>query len=821
MQLKPEDVFTGVSKLIIEYQVSLTQLSEEMKQGKFPLTYDSLVGKLDEIIFPLQYSMQLVSCFGVIQDNSVWRLIGCRLLSKVLQAQCENFYSDATIYEALHKILLEMDDPEGSKKGILQQFLAESWACGAGLSTIASRKTDSSPAEPTECASCPLEHFPHTLSARQAQKRLSELQYLRAELTRIEREFERMVASSAFVSLPQTQRTARLTGRYQGSQNIDSQLPDYLTNALSPEAQGQVPVAESDLAASAPPWLFRVLGGRIEGGYVTGMRVNLGIDRTALIFLRHCSNREIRRTVWRALVQRAGTRNFGGASGQHAANDERIQHIRKLRSQVAEQFNAPDWLSLVWHRSTPGGRGPESPEKLVKEVLEPLRKKLLPLGKLEWVVLSEWAPPYLRLPPNLEHFDIDYAVEQYNYITSVTPGSSLLTDPRHERRMPLQATVDNIFTRLGDLFGLTVRRLPAGEGHAAAFGLPDGTIYEILRPESGGSEKAGEIIVNICAKPWVSNSVEAITPVPLVTAYPSHLNSQAPACAKFSVAGLFGSLPSEAAVAGLSEMEALSVAAGFGTCLQHVISRTPCHMFTGLSTPLPGVTFAGSTRGSPVRDNCFLTHDLLQLLLLRSASLRRSVFGEGHSMADPQQSSSWRSGAANVIAGTRGISRMVALPLLRSLYESRFDLELWSASSKNRHWQTISDQLWVQHLPYSRHPYDQWPCSALGIFGSQGIPGSRYSEIWRQLIAFDCLSAFTEAGFERDYKSEPVQNLLKRYRNTVLTAGTAISCRDVFRAFRGRDPKPDAFIDALLPRTTDTVRSSSPTDATDVLSPGS
>nr|VZI43439.1 unnamed protein product [Spirometra erinaceieuropaei] len=506
--VKPEDVFTGVSKLIIEYQVSLTQLSEEVKQGKFDLTFDNLVGKLDEIIFPLQYSMQLLGGFGIIQDNSIWRLIGGRLLSKVLQAQCEHFYSDAAIYEALHKILLNLNDPDGSRKGILQQFLAESWACGAGLSTVASGKTDPPPSGLTECASCPVSHFPHNLSARQAQKRLSELQYLRAELTRIEREFELMVASSAFVSLPQTQLGARLTGRYQNSQSIDTQLPEYLANALSPEDQGQVPVAESDLAASAPPWLSRALGGRLEGGYVTGMRVNLGIDRTALIFLRHCSNREIRRTVWRALVQRASTRNFGGASGQHAANDERIQNIRKLRSQVAEQFNVPDWLSLVWHRSSPGGRGPESPEKLVKEVLEPLRKKLLPLGKLEWVVLSEWAPPYLRIPrsmlgpthANLEHFDIDYAIEQYNHITSVTPGASLLTDPRNERRLPLQATVDNIFTRLGDLLGLKVRRLPAGEGHAAALDLPDGAIYEVLRPEQGGPEKAGEIIVNICAK---------------------------------------------------------------------------------------------------------------------------------------------------------------------------------------------------------------------------------------------------------------------------------------------------------------------------------
>ncbi len=93
-----------------------------------------------------------------------------------------------------------------------------------------------------------------------------------------------------------------------------------------------------------------------------------------------------------------------------------------------------------------------------------------------------------------------------------------------------------------------------------------------------------------------------------------------------------------------------------------------------------------------------------------------------------------------------GITRVVALPMLRTLYESRFDLELWASSSRGRHWQNLSDRLWAQHLPYGRFANDQWPCSALSMFGSRGIPGLRYTEVWRQLIAFDALEAFTEAA---------------------------------------------------------------------------
>lgn len=43
---------------------------------------------------------------------------------------------------------------------------------------------------------------------------------------------------------------------------------------------------------------------------------------------------------------------------------------------------------------------------------------------------------------------------------------------------------------------------------------------------------------------------------------------------------------------------------------------------------MPGASFAGSTGGTPVRDNSFLTQDLIKLLLIHSGPMRQAIFGD-------------------------------------------------------------------------------------------------------------------------------------------------------------------------------------------------
>lgn len=115
--IKADQIFTGISKQIIEYQVALSQLAEEIKSNSIPITYENIVSRIDEIIFPAQSSLQLVESLSATNNDPAWRLVVSRLATKFLRAQSEHLYSNAEIYGALHKVLLQLDPQDKLRRG--------------------------------------------------------------------------------------------------------------------------------------------------------------------------------------------------------------------------------------------------------------------------------------------------------------------------------------------------------------------------------------------------------------------------------------------------------------------------------------------------------------------------------------------------------------------------------------------------------------------------------------------------------------------------------------------------------------------------------
>jgi len=87
-------------------------------------------------------------------------------------------------------------------------------------------------------------------------------------------------------------------------------------------------------------------------------------------------------------------------------------------------------------------------------------------------------------------------------------------------------------------------------------------------------------------------------------------------------------------------------------------------------------------------------------------------------------------------------------------------------------------------------PEDRFLCGFGHIFAG-GYAAGYYSYKWAEVLSADAFAAFEEAGLDDE---EAVREVGRRFRATVLALGGGTHPSDVFHAFRGRDPSPDALL---------------------------
>ena len=85
---------------------------------------------------------------------------------------------------------------------------------------------------------------------------------------------------------------------------------------------------------------------------------------------------------------------------------------------------------------------------------------------------------------------------------------------------------------------------------------------------------------------------------------------------------------------------------------------------------------------------------------------------------------------------------------------------------------------------------DRFLCAFAHIFAA-GYAAGYYSYKWSEVMSADCYGAFEEAGLSDD---DAVRRVGTLYKDTILSQAGARPALDVFREFRGRDPKIDALL---------------------------
>jgi oligopeptidase A len=85
---------------------------------------------------------------------------------------------------------------------------------------------------------------------------------------------------------------------------------------------------------------------------------------------------------------------------------------------------------------------------------------------------------------------------------------------------------------------------------------------------------------------------------------------------------------------------------------------------------------------------------------------------------------------------------------------------------------------------------DAFLCSFGHIFAG-GYAAGYYSYKWAEVLSADAFSAFEEVGLENE---DRIRDTGRRFRDTVLSLGGSLDPKQVFEAFRGRQPSSEALI---------------------------
>lgn len=130
--------------------------------------------------------------------------------------------------------------------------------------------------------------------------------------------------------------------------------------------------------------------------------------------------------------------------------------------------------------------------------------------------------------------------------------------------------------------------------------------------------------------------------------------------------------------------------------------------------------------------------------------------------------------------------------MLRQLHFSLLDLELhhrYQPGGNETPYQ-VRDRLGETTTVMAPLPEDAFLCCFGHIFAG-GYAAGYYSYKWAEVLSADAFAAFEEAGVD---KEEALVSTGKRFRDTVLALGGSLHPMEVFRAFRGREPKTEPLL---------------------------
>ncbi len=453
-------------------------------------------------------------------------------------------------------------------------------------------------------------------------------------------------------------------------------------------------------------------------------------------FLQHSRRRDLRETVYRAFISRASTGDWD--------NSESISKILKLRREKSELLGFRSFAEVsLAEKMAPGVAA-------VEEMFEKLRTASRAPAENELAELKTLAAAGGQTD-EFKHWDAAFWAER------LREQRYDFNDEQLRPYFPLPRVLDGLFALLSKLLGVTIR---SADGEAPVW-HPDVQFFRVfdaesdqplaafyLDPYSRPENKRGGAWMDTCL-PRRRFRGEIELPV-------AHLvcNGTPPV----------GDTPS---LMTFREVETLFHEFGHG--LQHMLTTVDEADAAGIN----GVEWDAVELPSQFMENWCYHRPTIRGL-------------SGHYQTGeplPDELFDKLTAARNFRAASM---------MLRQLHFGMTDIYLHHQfdPSSNESPFDVQRRMAEKTSVLPPLPEDRMLCAFSHIF-SGGYAAGYYSSKWAEVLSADAFVAFEEACLDNE---DAVKATGRRFRDTVLSLGGSRHPLEVFRAFRGRDPDPQALL---------------------------
>lgn len=450
--------------------------------------------------------------------------------------------------------------------------------------------------------------------------------------------------------------------------------------------------------------------------------------------MKFCQNRQIRQQVYTAYMTRAATGTYD--------NSERIVEILKLRAEKAQLLGYSSFAELSIASKMAGSVAN------VDQLLEDLRQASFQVAQQELDALREFAAQE-GFEGDFKNWDVSY------YSDKLKEKTFSYSEEEVRSYFPMPKVLDGLFKLVENIFMIKVQESadPIETWHE------DVKFFDIF--DHKGSKIAG-FFLDMYSRPankrggaWMDTCIdhgyhngELLLPVAYLVC-----NSTPPV----------GKQPS---LMSFREVETLFHEFGHG--LQHMLTKVKYLDAAGIN----GVEWDAVELPSQFMENwCYHKPTLTSLT---------AHVDTGEPLPD---------NLFQKIKASKNFQS--ALQMARQVHFSMIDIELHHRFDPDTDDVfAINKAVAKKASPLPVLENDRFLCAFSHIFAG-GYSAGYYSYKWAEVLSADAFSKFEEANLEDQTE---IQNVGMEFRNSVLALGGSLHPMDVFKQFRGREPRVDALL---------------------------